>query len=113
MKARILIVEDERAIRLALSGLLRREGYEIDQAETGEEAIPDASEPTIRHDTRNVFPRATADDVIDYSVYVGDEFGPGAAVTQTLDHLRRSHPFGFGDLLGTEHVRDHHAVSAR
>jgi len=39
MKARVLIVEDERAIRLALSGLLRREGYEIDQAETGEEAI--------------------------------------------------------------------------
>jgi DNA-binding NtrC family response regulator len=39
MKARILIVEDERAIRLALSGLLRREGYEIDQAENGEEAI--------------------------------------------------------------------------
>ena len=39
MKARILIVEDERAIRLALSGLLRREGYETDQAENGEEAI--------------------------------------------------------------------------
>jgi DNA-binding NtrC family response regulator len=39
MKVRILIVEDERAIRLALSGLLRREGYEIDQAESGEEAL--------------------------------------------------------------------------
>ena len=39
MTVRILIVEDERAIRLALSGLLRREGYEIDQAESGEEAI--------------------------------------------------------------------------
>ena len=39
MKARILIVEDERAIRLALSGLLRREGYQTDQAENGEEAI--------------------------------------------------------------------------
>ena len=39
MTARILIVEDERAIRLALSGLLRREGYETDQAENGEEAI--------------------------------------------------------------------------
>ena len=33
MKARILIVEDERAIRLALSGLLRREGYEIEKFE--------------------------------------------------------------------------------
>jgi DNA-binding NtrC family response regulator len=39
MTARILIVEDERAIRLALSGLLRREGYETNQAESGEEAI--------------------------------------------------------------------------
>ena len=39
MKARVLIVEDERAIRLALSGLLRREGYDTDQAENGEEAI--------------------------------------------------------------------------
>jgi DNA-binding NtrC family response regulator len=39
MTARVLIVEDERAIRLALSGLLRREGYEVEQAETGAEAI--------------------------------------------------------------------------
>jgi DNA-binding NtrC family response regulator len=36
---RVLIVEDERAIRLALSGLLRREGFEVEQAETGEQAI--------------------------------------------------------------------------
>ena len=36
---RLLIVEDERAIRLALSGLLRREGYEVEQAEAGAEAI--------------------------------------------------------------------------
>ena len=39
MKARILIVEDERAIQLALSGLLRREGYEVDVASSGEEAL--------------------------------------------------------------------------
>ena len=36
---RLLIVEDERAIRLALSGLLRREGYEVEQAEGGAEAV--------------------------------------------------------------------------
>ena len=36
---RLLIVEDERAIRLALSGLLRREGYEVEQAEAGAEAV--------------------------------------------------------------------------
>ncbi len=39
MKARILIVEDESAIQLALSGLLRREGYEVEVAGTGEEAL--------------------------------------------------------------------------
>ncbi len=39
MKPRILIVEDEAAIRLALSGLLRREGYEVAQAERGDAAL--------------------------------------------------------------------------
>jgi len=39
VKARILIVEDERAIQLALSGLLRREGYEAEVASSGEEAL--------------------------------------------------------------------------
>ena len=39
MTARILVVEDEQAIRLALNGLLRREGYEVELAEDGEEAI--------------------------------------------------------------------------
>ncbi len=36
---RILLVEDERAIRLALSGLLKREGFEIFQAGSGDEAL--------------------------------------------------------------------------
>ncbi|MDJ0789539.1 MAG: sigma-54 dependent transcriptional regulator [Myxococcota bacterium] len=39
MKPRTLIVEDERAIRLALSGLLRREHYEVEEAANGEDAI--------------------------------------------------------------------------
>ncbi len=39
MRARLLLVEDERAIRLALSGLLRREGLEVEQAEGGAEAV--------------------------------------------------------------------------
>jgi DNA-binding NtrC family response regulator len=39
VKARILVVEDERAIQIALSGLLRREGYEVEVASTGEEAV--------------------------------------------------------------------------
>jgi DNA-binding NtrC family response regulator len=39
VKARILLVEDERAIQLALSGLLRREGHEVELAGSGEEAL--------------------------------------------------------------------------
>jgi DNA-binding NtrC family response regulator len=35
MTARILVVEDEKAIRLALCGLLRRSGYEVEVAEDG------------------------------------------------------------------------------
>jgi DNA-binding NtrC family response regulator len=39
MTARILVVEDERAIQLALRALLRREGWEVELADTGEEAL--------------------------------------------------------------------------
>ena len=39
MSARILLVEDEKAIQLALSGLLRRQGFEVDVAGSGDEAL--------------------------------------------------------------------------
>jgi DNA-binding NtrC family response regulator len=39
MNPRILIVEDERAIQLALRGLLKREGYEVEVADDGDGAI--------------------------------------------------------------------------
>jgi DNA-binding NtrC family response regulator len=39
VKPRILVVEDENAIRIALKGLLTREGYEVDLAIDGESAI--------------------------------------------------------------------------
>jgi DNA-binding NtrC family response regulator len=38
VNARILVVEDERAIQIALSGLLRRQGHEVDCAGSGDEA---------------------------------------------------------------------------
>ena len=44
MKARILVVEDERAIQLALSGLLGRAGYEVSLAGSGDEAMARLSE---------------------------------------------------------------------
>lgn len=39
MNARVLIVEDERAIRMALSGLLKREGHAVEAVGTAEEAL--------------------------------------------------------------------------
>jgi DNA-binding NtrC family response regulator len=39
VKPRILVVEDERAIQLALSGLLGRAGYDVSVAGSGEEAL--------------------------------------------------------------------------
>ncbi|MET0390578.1 MAG: sigma-54 dependent transcriptional regulator [Polyangiales bacterium] len=39
MSERVLLVEDERAIQLALSSLLRKEGYEVQSANGGDEAL--------------------------------------------------------------------------
>ena len=52
MNARILVVEDEKAIRLALCGLLRRSGYEVEVAEDGESAVPRLAEEVYDLDTR-------------------------------------------------------------
>ncbi|MFV0395814.1 MAG: response regulator transcription factor [Coprobacillaceae bacterium] len=39
MKYHILVVEDEKAIQKAIIGFLKREGYEVDYADTGEQAL--------------------------------------------------------------------------
>ncbi|MGH7915998.1 MAG: response regulator, partial [Candidatus Binataceae bacterium] len=39
MKGRLLIVDDERGILVALKGLFNKEGYEVETAESGEEAL--------------------------------------------------------------------------
>jgi len=39
MPGRVLIVDDEKGMRLALRSLLAKEGYEVDTAESGEEAL--------------------------------------------------------------------------
>ncbi len=37
---RVLVVDDEKAMLVALRGLLRKEGYEVETASSGEEALP-------------------------------------------------------------------------
>ena len=39
MKGTILVVDDERSIRVGLNGLLAKEGYEVTTAESGGEAL--------------------------------------------------------------------------
>src|SRR5262249_2485718 len=39
MPGRILVVDDEKAILVALRGLFTKEGYEVDPASSGEEAV--------------------------------------------------------------------------
>ncbi len=39
MKGRLLVVDDERGIVIALKGLFTKEGYEVETAESGEEAL--------------------------------------------------------------------------
>ncbi len=46
MNARILIVEDEKAIQLALRGLLRKDGYEVELADDGEMAVRKLADKT-------------------------------------------------------------------
>ncbi|MEM7676835.1 MAG: sigma 54-interacting transcriptional regulator, partial [Myxococcota bacterium] len=44
MTNRVLVVEDEAAIRLAVSRLLKKEGYEVDEAGSGDDAIEQIKE---------------------------------------------------------------------
>jgi len=39
MKGRLLIVDDERGIVVALKGLFTKEGYEVETADSGEHAL--------------------------------------------------------------------------
>ncbi len=39
MKGRVLVVDDEKAMLLALKGLLSKEGYQVETAGSGEEAL--------------------------------------------------------------------------
>jgi CheY-like chemotaxis protein len=39
MSGRILVVDDEKALLIALRGLLSKEGYQVETAASGEEAL--------------------------------------------------------------------------
>ncbi|HEY8120202.1 MAG TPA: sigma-54 dependent transcriptional regulator [Myxococcota bacterium] len=71
--ARVLVVDDEAAIRRALSGILADEGYELTLAEDGERGLAAV--------------RERAPDVVLLDIAM-----PGRDGTSVLEELRRSHP---------------------
>lgn len=40
-RKRVLVVDDDRAVRRMVTSVLTREGYDVDEAENGEEALKD------------------------------------------------------------------------
>src|SRR5262245_56552956 len=73
MAGRVLIVDDERGMRLALKALLSKEGYEVDTADSGEAAI-------------------RAIDQGSFHVVITDLSMNGTSGMQVLEHVRRTDP---------------------
>jgi DNA-binding NtrC family response regulator len=93
MSARILVVEDEQAIRLALKGLLSREGYEIELAGDGAEAIA-----------------RLGDDEFDL-VLTDLSLGRGPSGMEVLEHAKQRRP-GTAVVMITAHGNEKVAVEA-
>jgi DNA-binding NtrC family response regulator len=73
MLGRVLIVDDERGMRLALKALLGREGYEVETADSGEEAVRCIQAGT-------------------FHVVITDLSMNGVSGMQVLEHARRVDP---------------------
>ncbi|OFV89007.1 MAG: hypothetical protein A3J75_01480 [Acidobacteria bacterium RBG_16_68_9] len=73
MKGRILVVDDEKAMLVALRGLLSKEGYQVETADSGAEAL-------TRIDTGN------------FHVVITDLSMDGVSGMQVLEHARRVDP---------------------
>src|SRR5262249_33046237 len=86
MPGRVLIVDDEKGMRLALRSLLGKEGYEVDTAESGEEAL------------RRIGPGSFHVVITDLSLQDTD----GMAV---LEHARRVDPDAAGVLITAYRAR--------
>ena len=73
MKGRILIVDDEKAMQLALKGLLSKEGYQVETAGSGEEALPKIDSGS-------------------FHVVITDLSMDGVSGMQVLEHARKVDP---------------------
>src|SRR2546422_9389243 len=73
MQGRVLVVDDEKAMVLALKGLLTKEGYHVETAASGEEALR-------RIDTGS------------FHVVITDLSMNGVGGMEVLEHARRVDP---------------------
>jgi two-component system, NtrC family, response regulator AtoC len=92
MSARILIVDDEKAMLVALRGLLGREGHQVETASSGAEAI-------------------ALVDTGDFHVVVTDLSMSGVNGMHVLEHVRRTSP-DTGVVVITAHGSEKIAVQA-
>ena len=91
---RVLIVDDEASIRLALRRYFTRTGWQVDDAPDGETALAMVLDPGSGHATRP------------YSLIISDLRMPGLTGVELHDRLKASHPdllprtiFTTGDLV--------------
>ncbi len=99
MNARILVVEDERAIQLALGGLLRKLGHDVVSAESGAAAL--------RMLTMLTTPTAEAFDMVITDLSLGD----GPSGMDVLRAAKEAHP-EVPVLMITAHGSERVAVEA-
>ena len=91
-RARLLVVDDQPTVRTSLRDLLSLEGYQVDEASSGEEAL------------------ARFDDVR-YDLLLIDVRMPGMDGPEVMRYLRRDHP-DLPVVLLTAHASVDHAITA-
>src|SRR2546427_10948400 len=88
MQGRVLVVDDEKAMVLALKGLLGKEGYQVETAGSGEEAVK-------RIETGS------------FHLVITDLSMNGVGGMQVLEHARRVDPELAGNMItayGSEEI---------
>src|SRR5437773_750989 len=108
---RVLVVDDEDSIRLVLKTLLKKQGYEVEVAESGDEALARenrALKEQIRqdHQYESILAKSgamndvfkTISKIADYktTVLISGESGVGKELVARAIHsrgARKSHPF--------------------
>ena len=94
MAFRVLVVDDETAIREAIRMTLEYEGYRVDEARSGQDALDKATNWTAGFSPADhrffslflvavaVLPRTALATIVDFGALVGSAEGAGAALVR-------------------------------